>query len=184
VIPHNKKGCTKSNICQFDSGKWFWLSIFAQVSVAGKRLSSAVHLKIKCNKYDLTAAQCFWLAHHNDWSRWFVINSAPPICCPSFSFVAGVAKEYITKLGCEKYFLRVTYWAPLGDALRKVTISPSIIGVCSQLSQCRIPVDGEWHGSCQCSVGRFSDLSRFRSKVFWLEVPIFLGIALGTETRN
>jgi hypothetical protein len=67
----------------------------------------------------------------------------PPICCPSFSFIAGVAKEYITKLGCEKYFLRVTYSAPLGDALRKVTISPSIIGVCSQLSQCRIPVDGE-----------------------------------------
>jgi hypothetical protein len=32
-----------------------------------------------------------------------------PICCPSFSFMGGVAKEYIIKLGCEKYFLRVTY---------------------------------------------------------------------------
>jgi hypothetical protein len=36
-----------------------------------------------------------------------------PICCPPFSFVGGVAEEYITKLGCEKYFLRVTYSAPL-----------------------------------------------------------------------
>jgi hypothetical protein len=30
-------------------------------------------------------------------------------CCPTFSFIGGVAKEYITKLGCEKYFHRVTY---------------------------------------------------------------------------
>jgi len=25
---------------------------------------------------------------------------------PSFNFMGGVAKEYITKLGCEKYFLK------------------------------------------------------------------------------
>jgi hypothetical protein len=30
-----------------------------------------------------------------------------PICCPTF--MGGVAKEYVTKLGCEKCFLRVTY---------------------------------------------------------------------------
>ncbi len=62
----------------------------------------------ECNKYDLTPAQCFWLAHHNDWSRWFAFSSPSPICCPSFSFMGGVAKEYITKLGCEKYFRGVT----------------------------------------------------------------------------
>jgi hypothetical protein len=56
-----------------------------------------------CNKYDLPASQCFWLAHHNDWSKWFVISSLPPICCPSFSFIGGVAKEYFKRLGCEKY---------------------------------------------------------------------------------
>jgi hypothetical protein len=67
----------------------------------------------KCNKDHLTAAQCFWLAHHNDWSRWFSISSPPLICCPSFGFIGEVAKEYITKLGCEKYFLRVTCWALL-----------------------------------------------------------------------
>jgi len=32
-------------ICRFDSGKWFRLSIIAQVAVAGKRLSGAVHLQ-------------------------------------------------------------------------------------------------------------------------------------------
>jgi hypothetical protein len=35
-------------------------------------------------KYDLTAAQCFWLPHPNDWSRWFAISSPPlfvlPVC--------------------------------------------------------------------------------------------------------
>jgi hypothetical protein len=38
---------------------------------------------------------------------------APPICYRNFSFIGGVAKEYITKLGCEKYFRRVMYQAPL-----------------------------------------------------------------------
>jgi len=42
-------------------------------------------------------SECFWSAHHNDWSRWLAISSAPPICFPSFSFIGGVAKEYITK---------------------------------------------------------------------------------------
>jgi len=67
----------------------------------------------ECNKYDLIATECFWLAHHNDSPRWFAISSPPPIFCPSFSFMVGVAKEYTTKLGCERFFLRVTYWAPL-----------------------------------------------------------------------
>jgi hypothetical protein len=33
----------------------------------------------------------------------------------SFSFMGGVAREYMTKLGCEKYFHRVLSTA--GDAL-------------------------------------------------------------------
>ncbi len=32
-----------------------------------------------------------------------------PTCCADFSFMGGVAKEYRTKLGCEKYFRRFTY---------------------------------------------------------------------------
>jgi hypothetical protein len=50
-------------------------------------------------------------------SRWFVISSPPPICCHSFSFIGGIAKEYITKLGCEKYFLRDHILSTCGDAL-------------------------------------------------------------------
>jgi hypothetical protein len=64
----------------------------------------------ECNKYDPTAAQCFWLAHHNDWSRWFTISSSPPICYPNFTFMDGVANKYITKIGCENYYCRFAYW--------------------------------------------------------------------------
>jgi hypothetical protein len=31
--------------------------------------------------------------------------------------MGGVAKEYITKLGCEKYFRRLTYLSTSGDVL-------------------------------------------------------------------
>jgi hypothetical protein len=61
----------------------------------------------------LTAAPCFWLANHNDWSMWFAISSLPPICSPSFLFYGWGCKK-VTKLGCKKYFCRVTYWAPMG----------------------------------------------------------------------
>jgi hypothetical protein len=52
----------------------------------------------------LTATQCLWLVLCNDWSRWFATSNPPPICSPSFSFMAQVAKMWITKLGCEKHF--------------------------------------------------------------------------------
>jgi hypothetical protein len=67
----------------------------------------------ECNKYEPIAAHCFWLVHHNDWSRWFAISSPPPIWCLGLSLMGGVVKEHISKLGCEKYFSSVTYWAPL-----------------------------------------------------------------------
>jgi len=35
--------------------------------------------RTECNEYDLTSSdQCFWFAHHNDWSRWFAIGSIVP----------------------------------------------------------------------------------------------------------
>jgi hypothetical protein len=76
-----------------------WLSI--------KGAAALCTCREECNKYHLTGAQCLLLAHDNDRSRWFAISSPPPICCPSFSFMGGVAKEYTTKLGCEKYFRRL-----------------------------------------------------------------------------
>jgi hypothetical protein len=36
----------------------------------------------------------------------YLVGLPPPIYCPSFSFIGGVAKEYITKLGCEKTILQ------------------------------------------------------------------------------
>jgi hypothetical protein len=81
----------KSKFPRFGSGKWFWLSITAQFAVAGE---CAVLCRKECNKYDLTSVQWFLLAHHNDLSRWFAISSPPPpIGCPSFSFLGGVANQ-------------------------------------------------------------------------------------------
>jgi hypothetical protein len=33
------------NKCWYDSGKWFYFSIFPQVAMTGKRLSSRMHLQ-------------------------------------------------------------------------------------------------------------------------------------------
>ncbi len=53
--------------------------------------ATACTCRKQCNKYGLSASQCFWLAHHNDRSRCFAISSPPPICC--FSFMGGIAKK-------------------------------------------------------------------------------------------
>ncbi len=45
VILHSKNGWRKSNICRFDYGKWFWLSIITQVAMASKRFNNVVHLQ-------------------------------------------------------------------------------------------------------------------------------------------
>jgi hypothetical protein len=74
----------------------------------------------ECNKYALTD---FWLVHHNDSSRWFGISSPPPICCANFRFMGGFAKEYITKLGCEKYFLQGRVRSTARDVLTGLTFA-------------------------------------------------------------
>jgi len=45
----------------FGSAKWFWPSIFAQFSQAGKKAQQNLIIPATehCNKYDLTAAPCF-----------------------------------------------------------------------------------------------------------------------------
>jgi hypothetical protein len=45
------------------------------------------------------------------------ISGSPPICCQSFSYLDGVAKDYITKLGCEIYFSEGQILSTAGDAL-------------------------------------------------------------------
>jgi len=37
--------------------------------------------------------QYFWLADHNDWSRWFAINSPHVYVVQLYSFIGGVAKK-------------------------------------------------------------------------------------------
>jgi hypothetical protein len=60
VILQSKECMKKIQNMPVYSGKWFWLSTIADVAVSGKRVSSAVCTsKNECNKYDLTAAQCF-----------------------------------------------------------------------------------------------------------------------------
>ncbi len=63
------------------------------------------------NKYDLTATQSFWLAHHSV-SGWPIIMIRPGdllLVVPHRFAVRvsvlwmGVAKKYITKLECEKF---------------------------------------------------------------------------------
>jgi len=58
----------------------------------------------ECNKYDLSAAQCFLLAHHNDWSRWFASSSRSPVCCPSFSFYGWGCKRVHNKTWMWNFF--------------------------------------------------------------------------------
>jgi hypothetical protein len=93
VILHSEIGWRKVKTCRFGSRQLFWLCIIAHFRAACERCNNVVaHTPPwkECNKYDLMSVQYFWLAPHNDWSRWFAISSSsPPISC--FSFVGGVA---------------------------------------------------------------------------------------------
>jgi hypothetical protein len=108
-----------------DPGQYNWMKKI-QLTPVWLRKIKALHnwacalctCRKECNKYDLTASQCFWLAHCNDWSKWFAISSPPPNCCHSFSFVGGVAKEYITKTWMWKIFSQGRILSTAGDALR------------------------------------------------------------------
>ncbi len=48
-----------------------------------------------------------------DLPRWVAISRVLPICNHSFSFMGGVGKKEITKLGYEKHIWRHAYWVPL-----------------------------------------------------------------------
>jgi hypothetical protein len=81
--------------------KMVWLSIGLQVAVSGKwhkgppMAGQYKHdLTSGQYKHDLTAGQYFWSVDHGDCSNWFIIsNPPPPICCPSLSFMGGIAKK-------------------------------------------------------------------------------------------
>ncbi len=63
-------GWKKVKICRFRSGKLFCLAITlllqALFAVDGTGAATLQTCCKECTKYELIAAQCFWLAHHND----------------------------------------------------------------------------------------------------------------------
>ncbi len=82
-------------------------------------LSKVVHLleKSVINRIWFLLPISHW-PNHYDWSRWFAISSLPPISSPSFTtFMGGVAKKEITKLGRENLFLLGHILSTVGDAL-------------------------------------------------------------------
>ncbi len=56
-----------------------------------------VHLN-ECNKLDLTAAQCFWLVHQNDSSRWFAVSSSHVYAVLVTVLLVGLPKRKTAKL--------------------------------------------------------------------------------------
>ncbi len=104
----------------FGSAKWFWPGIFvARFAEAGKKAQrSCVPTREECNEYDLTAAPCFWLANHNDWSRWFAISSFPSICSLGVSFISGFAKKRVNNYTWMwRIILQGHILSTVGDAL-------------------------------------------------------------------
>ncbi len=126
------------------------------------------------------------LAHHNDWSTWFDISSPAPICCPSFSFMGGVAKEYITKLGWEKKFLRSyiehcwrcsnantgrnQWWAVLTFSMKTFMVFIPIL---------RVNIGGfhiqRWHARPFSPIGNwpFENLKRYQLNIFWQGIKTY-----------
>jgi len=76
-----------SSTVKLDEEKWNYTSLAEENGFGSAEFHSLRWLikgkatvctsRNECNKDHMTAAKCFWLAHHNDWSRWFVISSSP-----------------------------------------------------------------------------------------------------------
>jgi hypothetical protein len=71
VIMQSKIGWRKVKLRQIGLGKWFWLSIVHRLRWLVKGTATLCTGWKDYNKYDVTAFLFFWLAHHNDSSRWF-----------------------------------------------------------------------------------------------------------------
>ncbi len=111
---HSKIRWRKVKTRSFSSGKWFYCSCTGALTLlaeASKSRSKPVHLleKSVINRtwlllpgfhwlksvmnIILTAPPCFWLAKHNDWSRWSSITS---------SHLFAVLVSVLLGGGCEK----------------------------------------------------------------------------------
>ncbi len=64
------------------------------LAVAGKGRNTVKCTSEKeCTKWDLTAAQYFWLVNHNDWSRWFAISSSHVFAVPVTVLLVGLPNK-------------------------------------------------------------------------------------------
>jgi hypothetical protein len=95
-----------------DWSKWFAISSLAPICshglsffMGGGGWKIQGKTQLGCEKYffatrvmhrlylhlqtDSLLAPSFWLVNHNDWSKWFVISSLPPIWSPGFGFMRG-----------------------------------------------------------------------------------------------
>jgi hypothetical protein len=100
-----KVGWRKVNICCFGSGKWFFSCIFVRFAEAGKKRSKAVHLLEK-SVINMICAPCFWLANHNDLSRWFAISNSHLFADPVSILWLGFSVFFFI-------FAKLPVWPPL-----------------------------------------------------------------------
>ncbi len=91
------------NTCWFSSGKWFCSCMFCRGWLGWhKPEQSCARAGEECNKYDLTATPCFWLADHDDWSKWFAISSPPHLCAQrQFQFYVWGCKKKLNTLNLD-----------------------------------------------------------------------------------
>jgi hypothetical protein len=112
----SKNGWRKVNICWFGLGKWLFSCIFAEAGKKGQQ--SCAPAREECNKYDLIAAPCFWLANPNDhWSRWFAISSSHYFRSLFQSYGWG-CKKVNNQTWMWEIFLQDHILGTCGDALR------------------------------------------------------------------
>jgi hypothetical protein len=78
----------------FSSGKYFFSCMFAQFAEAGEKPSKYVHKleKSVINMIRLLIPD-FWLANHNNSSRWFAISSSHPFAVPASVWLVELQKS-------------------------------------------------------------------------------------------
>jgi hypothetical protein len=98
-------------MCRFRSGKWFWFSKIAKLQTLQWLVKGvALHREKECNEYNLISDESFGLAHHNDWSKWFVITIVLHLFAVSVSLVLWVVlpkNKYHSTLAISRHVCRI-----------------------------------------------------------------------------
>jgi hypothetical protein len=91
-------GWRKAKICRFGSTKWYWPNVFHSLLrlVNGTVKPNTVPAREECNKYDRTAAPCFWLVCY-----W---QSLSLCTVPIFVLWVGLEKSKLLNLDVRNIF--------------------------------------------------------------------------------